>query len=159
METKVLNNKVIARLAELGSQIVGLINTGTPVRIWNGEKDVVNPTTGEVKGKRATTNLDIAVPESLYSAVEKGIEAAKNSGHYIEAIIAGQKLVAIKARYDEMQDRHIVQFSKPNTGSWTQSNSSEFNAKLAKAFGEAEASMKVSNTSAAPAATDDECPF
>ena len=134
-ELKVLQAKAIERLAQIGSEITGLINTGTPCRIWNGEKDIVNPTTGEVLNKkRVTTNLDVVVPQALFESVSKALEVAKDSGKYVEISLGNQKLVAIASRHDEQNDRFIVQFSKPNTGSYLDSTSADFKAKLAEAF-------------------------
>jgi hypothetical protein len=151
--TITLSPATIKRLNELGSQILGLIKTGTSVRIWKGQKDVVNPTTQEKTGAvRETVNLDVAVPQDLYESAHKGIEASKNSGHYIEVEMSGVKLVAIAARRDELNNRFIVQFAKPNTGSTFDSTSQDFKSKFMEEFGK--------NTQpAASVPNDDEVPF
>ena len=45
MEKVAISSKVITRVAALASEIMGLINTGTAIRIWQGSKPVINPTT------------------------------------------------------------------------------------------------------------------
>ena len=151
--TVTLQPQVIARLQELGSQIAGLIKTGTAVRIWFGEKDLKNPKTNEVIGKQKTSNFDVAVPQATYESVSKAIEISKNSGHYVALKLSDVEMVAIATRHDELKDRFIVQFAKPNTGSWDESNSQDFETKFAKAFASGETKIAQS------IADDNEVPF
>jgi len=153
-----LTEAIIARVKALSSEVQGLINTGASCRIWNGSRPLVNPTTKEVTGERVTVNMDLEVPQQLAGSIQKAIEAIKNSGKYIEIHPEGIHMVAIATRYDESNNRYIVQFAPPNVSSTVSSTSPEFKSKLADAFNVAKVtvSQKATETTkvAAPAASD-----
>jgi|ERR1035437_1074589 hypothetical protein len=152
-----LSDVVVARIKALSSEVQGLFNTGASCRVWNGSRPLVNPTTKAVTGERVTVNMDIEVPQALATSVNKAIEAIKNSGQYIEIHPEGIKMVCIATRYDENNNRYILQFAPPNTSSTVLSNSPEFKSKLADAFSNAKVTANHTATTkvTAPAASDE----
>lgn len=154
-QVKQLSDTIINRIGQLSKELQGLINTGAEVRVWEGKKTKMNPSTGEILGEVPTANLDVAVNADVVGTVTKALESIKDSQHYIEVEVKGTKLVAIASRHDETNNRYIVQFTKPNTGSWTTANEDAFNSKFAEVFGK----TATVTTHAKPVAAAEEVPF
>ena len=159
--------KVQDRMVSVSSEILGLIKTGCRTRIWESELPVKypksHPKAGEdVIGKdgepimRKTANLDIVVDQSLFNTVSKALEVGKEYGVYLQLDYNNVTLIAIKARVDEQNDLFIIQFTKPNSGSWIDSNDEAFSSKFTDVFG---GNSGGSQKTAAVPVESDEMPF
>ena len=159
--TVTLTEAVIARIKRLSSEVQGLINTGTSVRVWNGSRPLVNPITKAVTGERVTVNMDVEVPQALATSIQKAMDAIKNSGQYVSIAPEGIHMVAIATRFDEPNSRYIVQFAPPNVSSTISSTSPKFKAKLAEAFNAAKlpASKAAGTNKVLAPEANDELPF
>ena len=134
-----------------------LVDTATtPVRAWNGDVEIVNPTTGQKTGKfRKTFNLDFNVSKDIYEQCLKWRNLEDKGGNWVEITIFSKRMVMIDCRESKKADtiNYIVQFAVPTQSSWEEIGKEEFKETFMRLFAEANTITDTSTRPAKPSET------